>query len=45
MAERAKVRRVQVIKGASHVVMLSHPAEVAKMILEAAAATTSATAS
>ncbi|HET9449116.1 MAG TPA: alpha/beta hydrolase [Steroidobacteraceae bacterium] len=45
MAERAKVKRVQVIKGASHVVMLSHPAEVAKMIREAAAATTSASAS
>jgi pimeloyl-ACP methyl ester carboxylesterase len=45
MAERAKAKRVQVINGASHVVMLSHPAEVAKMILEAATATTSATAS
>lgn len=40
MAERAKVKRVQVIKGASHVVMLSHPAEVAEMIREAATATT-----
>ena len=42
MAERAKVKRVQVIEGASHVVMLSHPAEVAKMIREAAIATTNA---
>ena len=41
MADRAKVRRVQVIKGASHVVMLSHPGEVAKMIREAATARTS----
>jgi len=45
MAERAKARRVQVINGASHVVMLSHPAEVAKTISEAASAITSATAS
>ena len=45
MAERAKARRVEVIKGASHVVMLSHPAEVAKIIREAATAVTSATAS
>ena len=45
MAERAKVRRVQVIKGASHVVMISHPAEVAKMVLEAAKAVTTATSS
>jgi pimeloyl-ACP methyl ester carboxylesterase len=45
MAERAKARRVQVVKGASHVVMLSHPAEVAKIIREAATAATAATAS
>ena len=45
MAERAKARRVQVVKGASHVVMISHAAEVAKMISEAATATTTATAS
>jgi pimeloyl-ACP methyl ester carboxylesterase len=45
MADRAKVRRVEVIKGASHVVMISHPAEVAKMIQEAATATTANTAS
>ena len=45
MAERAKARRVQVVKGASHVVMLSHPAEVAKMIREAVAATVAGAAS
>lgn len=45
MAERAKAKRVQVINGASHVVMVSHPAEVAKMIREAATAVTSSPAS
>jgi pimeloyl-ACP methyl ester carboxylesterase len=45
MADRAKARRVQAIKGASHVVMISHPAEVAKMIREAATAATAASAS
>ena len=45
MADRAKAKRVQVIKGASHVVMISHPAEVAKIIHEAVTATTAATAS
>jgi pimeloyl-ACP methyl ester carboxylesterase len=45
MAARAKARRVQVIKGASHVVMISHPGEVAKMIREAATAVTTASAS
>jgi pimeloyl-ACP methyl ester carboxylesterase len=36
MAERAKSRQTIVVKGASHVVMVSHPAEVAALI-EAAA--------
>lgn len=36
MAKRAKAREVRVIKGASHVVMVSHPAEVTELI-EAAA--------
>jgi len=40
MAERAGARRVQEVKGASHVVMTSHPREVAEMIVEAAKATT-----
>src|SRR5262249_4138710 len=40
MAKRANARRVEIVKGASHVVMLSHPDEVAKMIVEAAQATT-----
>lgn len=31
MAERAKARKVVVVPGASHVVMLSHPHEVAKL--------------
>jgi len=35
MAERARSRHTEVVKGASHLVMLSHPAEVAKMIREA----------
>ena len=37
MAERAKSRDTVVIEGASHVVMVSHPAEVAKIIMKAAA--------
>ena len=41
MAERAKSRHTEVVKGASHVVMLSHPAEVAKIIREATRAATS----
>ena len=41
MAERAKSRHTEVVKGASHVVMLSHPTEVAKMIREATRAATS----
>lgn len=41
MAERAKSRRTEIVKGASHVVMVSHPAEVARMIREATQATTS----
>lgn len=39
MAKRAHARDVKVIKGASHVVMVSHPDAVAKMIEEAATAT------
>ena len=42
MAERSKARRVQVVKGASHVVMVTHPVPVAKLIIEAATATISA---
>jgi pimeloyl-ACP methyl ester carboxylesterase len=42
MADRAKGRRIQMIKGASHVVMVSHPKEVAQMIREAATAVVSA---
>lgn len=38
MAQRAKSRRTLVIEGASHVVMISHSGEVAKLIEEAAAA-------
>lgn len=38
MAKRAKSKDTVVIKGASHVVMTSHPAEVAKLIEAAAAA-------
>lgn len=36
MAERANARRTVVVRGASHVVMVSHPAEVADLIEEAA---------
>jgi pimeloyl-ACP methyl ester carboxylesterase len=39
MAKRAGAKRTVEIKGASHVVMVSHPAEVAGLIQEAAAAT------
>lgn len=39
MAERAQARKVQVVPGASHVVMVSHPREVAGMIEQAATAT------
>jgi pimeloyl-ACP methyl ester carboxylesterase len=38
MAQRAKSRKTVAIDGASHVVMTSHPAEVAKLIEEAAQA-------
>jgi hypothetical protein len=38
MARRAGARKVVEIKGASHVVMTSHPAETAKLIAEAATA-------
>jgi pimeloyl-ACP methyl ester carboxylesterase len=38
MARRAGAKRTVELKGASHVVMVSHPAEVAKLIQEAAAA-------
>ena len=37
MAERAKSRKTVVVSGASHVVMTSHPAEVAQLIETAAA--------
>jgi pimeloyl-ACP methyl ester carboxylesterase len=36
MASRAKARQVVVVKGASHVVMISHPGAVARIIEEAA---------
>jgi len=36
MAQRAHARGVQVVPGASHVVMVSHPTEVARVIEEAA---------
>ncbi|KQY14292.1 alpha/beta hydrolase [Rhizobium sp. Root73] len=38
MAERAKSKRTVAIDGASHVVMISHPGEVTKLIEEAATA-------
>lgn len=38
MAKRARSRKTVVIKGASHVVMVSHPAEVAALIEQAAQA-------
>lgn len=37
MAERAHAKETVVVKGASHVVMISHPASVAKVIEDAAA--------
>ena len=37
MAQRAKARQTVVVKGASHVVMVSHPREVAELIERAAA--------
>ena len=37
MAERANARETVVVNGASHVVMVSHPEAVAKMIERAAA--------
>jgi hypothetical protein len=36
MAGRAQSQRTVEIKGASHVVMMSHPIEVARLIMEAA---------
>jgi pimeloyl-ACP methyl ester carboxylesterase len=39
MAKRAGAKRTVEVKGASHVVMSSHPAEVASLIQEAATAT------
>jgi len=36
MAERARAKRTVVVKDASHVVMVSHPHEVAELIREAA---------
>jgi hypothetical protein len=41
MATRAGARKVVEIKGASHVVMTSHPAETANLIAEAATAAAS----
>jgi pimeloyl-ACP methyl ester carboxylesterase len=38
MAERARPRATSVVEGASHVVMISHPEAVAKIIEEAATA-------
>ena len=38
MAKRAQSRKTEVVKGASHVVMISNPKAVAKMIELAAAA-------
>ena len=40
MAQRAHSHRTKVVKGASHVVMVSHPNEVAKIIREATESTT-----
>ncbi len=39
MAERAHARKVQVVPGASHVVMISHPHDVAGLIEQVATAT------
>jgi hypothetical protein len=38
MADRAHPRETVVVKGASHVVMISHPEAVAKVIEDAASA-------
>jgi pimeloyl-ACP methyl ester carboxylesterase len=38
MADRANSRKTIAVAGASHVVMISHPGEVAKLIEEAATA-------
>lgn len=38
MVKRAHSRKTVVVKGASHVVMVSHPAEVAALIEQAAQA-------
>jgi pimeloyl-ACP methyl ester carboxylesterase len=38
MARRAKAKEAIEVRGASHVVMISHPAEVAALIERAAAA-------
>lgn len=38
MAQRAHVQKVQVVPGASHVVMISHPHEVAGLTEQAATA-------
>lgn len=40
MAQRASSRHIREVKGASHVVMTSHPQDVAEMIVEAANAAT-----
>jgi len=44
MAQRAGSRRTEEVKGASHVVMTSHPAKVVRMIVEAAGADLAVTA-
>jgi pimeloyl-ACP methyl ester carboxylesterase len=38
MAERAQARETRVLEGASHAVMVSHPTEVARVIIDAARA-------
>jgi hypothetical protein len=38
MADRAGAKRIVAVKGASHVVMVSHPDLVANLIIEAATA-------
>ena len=42
MAERAKARKTVVVKGGSHALMVSHPQEVAALIVDAARATADA---
>jgi pimeloyl-ACP methyl ester carboxylesterase len=37
MADRARARKVDVVEGASHALMVSHPARVADLIEDAAA--------